>query len=152
MRHSHAMVLISRALLLAGVLGFVPATGRTDEFVVRVPLPPPSPDMVVPDQFVVAFKRDVAHRLSIISSPGRPHANLASVQRALDRAAVLTGEREFVSARPQSADSRYPDLTGYYLVRIPEGASLEAAMAAIDRKSTRLNSSHIQKSRMPSSA
>ena len=32
-------------------------------------------------------------------------------------------------------------------VKVPE-----AALASIDRKSTRLNSSHIQKSRMPSSA
>ena len=34
----------------------------------------------------------------------------------------------------------------------PEGAALEGELAGRDRKSTRLNSSHIQKSRMPSSA
>ena len=37
-------------------------------------------------------------------------------------------------------------------VDVNEPASIKAFYTAIDRKSTRLNSSHIQKSRMPSSA
>ena len=44
-------------------------------------------------------------------------------------------------------------IAGKYLDFHMKGASTAARQAAIrDRKSTRLNSSHIQKSRMPSSA
>ena len=38
------------------------------------------------------------------------------------------------------------------LVHLSDLSWSEAGEAAVDRKSTRLNSSHIQKSRMPSSA
>ena len=44
----------------------------------------------------------------------------------------------------------YPDM--YPLTRQIQTASDFAAKTCADRKSTRLNSSHIQKSRMPSSA
>ena len=39
-----------------------------------------------------------------------------------------------------------------YRLRIPVGTRAAVERALADRKSTRLNSSHIQKSRMPSSA
>ena len=39
----------------------------------------------------------------------------------------------------------------YAIIAVYDGSYVKAALA-IDRKSTRLNSSHIQKSRMPSSA
>ena len=38
------------------------------------------------------------------------------------------------------------------LSKADAGRAIDAVFDAIDRKSTRLNSSHIQKSRMPSSA
>ena len=44
------------------------------------------------------------------------------------------------------------NITGYGVIEIaPKGPRLSEA-GVVDRKSTRLNSSHIQKSRMPSSA
>ena len=39
-----------------------------------------------------------------------------------------------------------------HVVCVDDGSSDDTASTALDRKSTRLNSSHIQKSRMPSSA
>ena len=47
-----------------------------------------------------------------------------------------------------------PSALGLYRVQFDEGSDARAIMAVLkrDRKSTRLNSSHIQKSRMPSSA
>jgi hypothetical protein len=89
-------------------------------------------DAVLPDQFVVQFKRGVAHQLQVApGSHGRPRANLASVQRAFDRVGAVTAEREFRSARPQAVGSRFPDLTGYYLVSIPAGTDLQEAMASM---------------------
>lgn len=98
----------------------------------RVPLPAPAPDAVVPDRFVVEFKRDVAHRLNVErDSHGHPSANIASVQRALNRVASVRAEREFPGAHPQDLGSRFRDLSGFYLVSIPEGANLQAAMDAM---------------------
>ena len=58
----------------------------------------------------------------------------------------LIWEREFVSCKAlREEDAR---MTGRRLNR----RQVIAGTAATDRKSTRLNSSHIQKSRMPSSA
>ena len=42
---------------------------------------------------------------------------------------------------------RYEEVVGHHEVQL-----LQRLAAQLDRKSTRLNSSHIQKSRMPSSA
>ena len=46
--------------------------------------------------------------------------------------------------------SLHPDVTP--AARLPEDFAIHDAQLLLDRKSTRLNSSHIQKSRMPSSA
>jgi len=122
-------------LALAGALliALAASTAWADEFVRRVPfVTPPAEEMVVPDRFVVAFKLPVAHGLDVRpDGAGRPHANLAGVQRALDRIAAVAAEREFETSRPQAAGSRYPDLTGYYLVSVAPGADLQAAMAAM---------------------
>ena len=109
------------------------SAAAAEEWVRSVPLPPLSAeDMVVPDEFVVAFKLPVAHGLDVRPGlAGRPRANVEGVQRALDRIAAVAAEREFRSARAQSPGSRYPDLTGYYLVKIPNGADLHAAMEAM---------------------
>jgi len=105
---------------------------RADVAAVHVPFPAAAPSTVMADQFVVEFKREVAHRLEIARDfQGRPHANVAGVQRALERVAATRAEREFVRAKPQAAGSRFHDLTGYYLVTIPEGADLTAAMDAM---------------------
>ncbi len=120
------------APLLALAVSVLPSASPADEFVARVPLPAYAPEMVAPDQFVVEFKRDVAHRLQVVpDAHGRPRASVASVQRALDRIAATRAEREFVGARPRAAGSRFRDLTGYYLVSIPESADLRAAMDAM---------------------
>ena len=121
------------AWLCAAVIALCVSAATAEELVRRVPFQPPATeDMVVPDEFVVAFKLPVAHGLEVRpDAAGRPRANLGGVQRALDRVAAIAAEREFRSARPQPSGSRYPDLTGYYLVKIPAGADLRAAMAAM---------------------
>ena len=40
----------------------------------------------------------------------------------------------------------------FYIIKAPNGKVLEVKDFILDRKSTRLNSSHLDKSRMPSSA
>ena len=69
---------------------------------------------------------------------------------------------ETLMARAQQAQPPVPDKLADTVVRniaplplLPDGSAPEHAaseVGTIDRKSTRLNSSHIQKSRMPSSA
>ena len=48
----------------------------------------------------------------------------------------------------ERSENKFPDKTAF----ADEGASCTYAELKIDRKSTRLNSSHSQQSRMPSSA
>jgi subtilisin family serine protease len=124
-------VRLTSVVLLAAALSIVPGVSPADDFVKRVPLAATEPESVIPDQFVVEFKRDVAHGLEIASEHGRPRANLPSVQRALDRVGAVHAEREFLGARPQELGSRFHDLTGYYVVNIPPGADLQAAMASM---------------------
>ena len=63
-----------------------------------------------------------------------------------DSAACLVRDGEIVAAAQEERFSRRK-----HDPRLPRQA-IEYCLAAGDRKSTRLNSSHIQKSRMPSSA
>src|SRR5262245_46160327 len=119
------------ATLLTLTASLLCSESRAGE-VVHLPAPAPAPSTVMADQFVVEFKREVAHRLQIAHDPeGRPSANLTVVQRALERVAATRADREFARARPQASGSRFHDLTGYYLVTIPEGADLNAAMDAM---------------------
>ena len=62
--------------------------------------------------------------------------------------AALGGAGRRLAGAFRAADWKAP----MALLPAGEGAKSLKALAGIDRKSTRLNSSHIQKSRMPSSA
>ena len=79
-----------------------------------------------------------AHLSKLVSSNALPHsllfygeAGLGKLDMAIGLAALLLGRQVFSQ---------------------PKGESYLADVKEADRKSTRLNSSHIQKSRMPSSA
>ena len=48
--------------------------------------------------------------------------------------------------------AEYPVRPVHWIVAFPAGGANDIVARIIDRNSTRLNSSHIQKSRMPSSA
>ena len=74
----------------------------------------------------------------------------------LERAGKLFPKTEIVSRLPDKSIHRqtYADFCRRVraLAAALDGAGLQRGDRVADRKSTRLNSSHIQKSRMPSSA
>ena len=102
--------------------------------------------------FLVARTRDVAGAEDALSEafasaladwplkgcPSNPEAWLLTVAR---RRMIDVARRR-----------RTGEMATAQLQRLSEGLDAAATGAEIDRKSTRLNSSHIQKSRMPSSA
>ena len=79
-----------------------------------------------------------------MDTTGSLSANLINFSRLLRRAGLPVGPAEMLAA--------HAALT---LIEIGDRAAVRTALRTTmvqDRKSTRLNSSHIQKSRMPSSA
>ena len=70
----------------------------------------------------------------------------ASVRKLQDGSITLDLADEFEALSSQEIATKYSG------ANIPFAAFGDTARSATDRKSTRLNSSHIQKSRMPSSA
>ncbi len=120
-----------RGCAIAFAFAVLPLTATAEE-VLRVPLQPvPSFLGYAPDEFVVVFKRATAHQLEALPPQGdRARANLERVQQVLDRVAARGFEREFVSAKPQTLGSRFPDLTGHYLVKLQPGMNLDEAVAA----------------------
>ncbi|HEY3215070.1 MAG TPA: S8 family serine peptidase [Candidatus Eisenbacteria bacterium] len=87
----------------------------------------------VPDQLIVVFTADARHQLVLSREEGRPTVNLPSVQQVLDAMGAISMSREFAGAKPQAQGSRFPDLTGHYMVRLGPGANLDAAVAAFAR-------------------
>ena len=88
------------------------------------------PDLgYVSDQFVVQFRPEVAHRLQALGDvPGRGRANLSEVQALLDAVQARGFEKEFAGSKAQPMGGKFPDLTGYYLVKLPAASDHEAAM------------------------
>jgi len=88
----------------------------------------------VPDELVIVFKPSTAHQLNALPPlPGRARANLERVQQLLDRVAAIRFEREFVNARPQPKGSRFPEMTGHYLVKLAPGMGLDEAKAELEK-------------------
>ena len=89
----------------------------------------------VPDEFIVVFERGTAHQLAALPPAGdRARANLPHVQSVLDRVQARSFERQFPTARPQPVESRFPEMTGHYKVKLAPGQDLEAAMAEFNRR------------------
>ena len=83
----------------------------------------------VRDEFVVVFRRDYAHALKALKDvPGRGKANLPDVQALLDAVRARGFEKEFEGSDPQPVGGLYPDMTGFYVVRLPTGADLDHAL------------------------
>ncbi len=81
------------------------------------------------DRFVAVFKPETAHQLQALPAlPDRARANLDRVQQVLDRVAAIHFEREFAGAKPEPRGSRFPEMTGHYLVRVAPGMGLDEAM------------------------
>lgn len=90
----------------------------------------------VPDEFVVVFRRDVAHQLHALKDvPGRGGANLPQIQALLDAVNARNFEKEFEGSDPQPLGSNYPDMTGFYVVKLPAGSNLDHAMEMMSRHS-----------------
>jgi subtilisin family serine protease len=120
--------------LMGVVLLIRPVTAADDPrfTVVNRPLGVEFPDLYVPDEFVVEVKREVRGQLLVSQNAGRAQVNHPGLQQALDAVGVVGFQRQFVGAKPQPAGGKYPDLTGYYLVKIG-GGNLQATMAAFAR-------------------
>src|SRR4029453_5148905 len=97
---------------------------------------PPGPDFLgyVPDELVVVFKGPTAHDLySLPPQAARARANLARVQQVLDRVGARSFERVFVAASPHSKGSRFPEMTGHYIVKLAPGMDLDEAKAEFEK-------------------
>ena len=116
-------------ILLFGLVVVPPAFAQYH--VVR-PLPPvqPAEPMIVEDEFVIELERETRQGLEIVSKLGaRPRVNNPALQGLLDQVGVQEFRRQFVGARPEALGSRFPDLTGYYKVKLPpNGTGLAEAM------------------------
>ena len=94
---------------------------------------------------VADFEHDVLTGI-YSEETGRPQPLRITIQvglKPIDR---------YESDTPLSASKNYMDLKFAASEALPTGVHFKLIEAVADRKSTRLNSSHIQKSRMPSSA
>jgi subtilisin family serine protease len=122
-------------LALCGlVLGALPHGARAQDVVRRETAQLPSFLGYVPDEFVVMFKPSAAHQLRALQpQANHARANLQRVQTLLDRVGAERFRMQFAGAKPQPVGGRFPDLTGYYLVKLPVGSNLENAMAEFSR-------------------
>jgi subtilisin family serine protease len=116
--------------LAAFALALIPAMVFADPIITRGVADVPSFLGYVPDELVVVFKPSTAHELiSLPAQTERARANLDRVQQVLDRVAAIRFDREFVDAKPQPRGSRFPEMTGHYIVKLAPGMDLDAAMA-----------------------
>ena len=122
-------------------------------FVLRGPLVP-HPDLVI----VAIDEESVQHlKTRILEWPRNLHARLIRALHAAG-ARLIVYDLHFVNPSSHSREDQAlaqvleaaRDASGLFQVILPH--FLDQTGQKIDRKSTRLNSSHIQKSRMPSSA
>ena len=67
-------------------------------------------------------------------------------------ALTITGVNEALNSKPETLNSAPYDGGWMLKVKVANPADAGALLDAADRKSTRLNSSHVSESRMPSSA
>ena len=94
---------------------------------------------------IVVAQRDTIDARIEVAAPQFPVVQLARMDRALLRCGV--GEVLHSPTPARVAIAEWVELARTY-----SGDPMRRLMNGADRKSTRLNSSHIQKSRMPSSA
>jgi subtilisin family serine protease len=118
--------LVVVAISLAAFQGLSAA----DDLVVRRGIPEAAPDGIASDRFVVEFKAPVARGLNIWNENGRPQSNVEAVELALGRIHAAGAEREFVDTRATTLHGA-PDLSGYYIVHLPPGADVGAALSAM---------------------
>jgi subtilisin family serine protease len=87
----------------------------------------------VPDEFIAVLTPEARSRAAsgTASHPSVP--DLPSLQALMDEMGVLSSARQFPTAKARPNGSRYPDLTGYYKVRIGPNADLAAVMQAFSR-------------------
>ena len=87
----------------------------------------------VSDEFVVEFDRPTRRSLVVTQSlDGAPLVNDTELQALLTGFGVERFRAQFIGARPQPEGGLYPDLTGYYKIKLPRDVQLEAAMAAFE--------------------
>jgi subtilisin family serine protease len=102
---------------------------KSEDFQVRPLRTGPTFVGYVPDEFVVVFRPETAHRLrALTDTPGRGRANLPEVQSLLDAVGARGFEKEFEGSEVPPAGGPYPDMTSFYVVKLPAGSDVDAAM------------------------
>jgi PKD repeat protein len=97
----------------------------------------------VEDQLVVVLRPAALANLVIErGTAGALRVNVPELQRTIELAGADGLVPEFPTAKPQAAGSRYPDLTGYYLVHLGPGADLDKAVALFEADP---NVEHVEK-------
>ncbi len=87
----------------------------------------------VPDEFIAVLTPE-AHSRAASGTASHPSVpDLPSLQALMDEMGILSSARQFPTAKARPNGSRYPDLTGYYKVRIGPNADLDAVMQAFAR-------------------
>jgi PKD repeat protein len=95
------------------------------------------------DELVVVFRPAARTNLVVDrGTDGTLRVNVPELQRTIELAGVDGLTRQFPTAKPQADGSRYPDLTGYYLVHLGRGADLDRAVAIFEADS---NVEHVEK-------
>ncbi|HKQ59377.1 MAG TPA: S8 family serine peptidase [Candidatus Eisenbacteria bacterium] len=126
MKLAYACAFAIVCALLAGA-----TSSPAQEMSKDVPFQPPAfTELFVPDEFIVEFKPEVRSQLIVgRDAQGSLVVSNPAVKRVIDRIGALDFKREFPGMTAQPTGSRFPDLTGYYTVKLMPARSLETAMA-----------------------
>ena len=108
------------------------------------------PKDVIKDYKMADLSKSYSYKVQAMKDPQRERLGDFMMWDTAKNAAVPM-HRELVGLHMTKAGVD-PALEGVYKVALLDGKTVDVMPLFQDRKSTRLNSSHIQKSRMPSSA
>ena len=90
----------------------------------------------VPNELIVVFNQDARRQVTVKNSSSGPQVNIPSVQSVFQQHDIQHISRQFKNARPQSSASRFPDLTGYYKIKLGPGGNINAAVKAFEADSS----------------
>ena len=92
------------------------------------------PVAFVADEFIAVLTRQA--RTNVVvgrNAKGRPTVNLPSLQQVLNAQSTNRFRRQFTTAKAYPVDSKFPDLTGHYKIKLDAGIDLDIAMVAFAR-------------------
>jgi PKD repeat protein len=105
----------------------------------------PSPGFLgyVPDELVIVLRSGSADNLMVSrGATGLLQVSLPSLQQTIELASADGLVREFPTAKSRAQGSRFPDLTGHYLVHLAPGGDLDQAVRLFEADP---NVEHVEK-------